>query len=113
MESGKLLKDITVRIRALREGVLTDEGIAVEVCAVVEKYIRETTPKISFELNEKENMEFEKFRTKMNKKYKKKEALPNPRGYYEYCFTPTGIGTSITIKRSTGEEIDVTDVESW
>ncbi len=35
-------------------------------------------------------------------------------GELTYCFTPNSIGMSVTVKHSvTGEEIDLTDFDSW
>ena len=32
---------------------------------------------------------------------------------FEYKFTPTGVGTIIKVRRFDGEEIDLTDYDSW
>ena len=32
---------------------------------------------------------------------------------FEYRFTPTGVGTIIKVRRFDGEEIDLTDYDSW
>lgn len=34
-------------------------------------------------------------------------------GEFTYCFTPTGLGTIIKVKHYKGEEIDLTDYDSW
>lgn len=32
---------------------------------------------------------------------------------FEYTFTPTGVGTTIKVRRFDGEEIDLTDYNLW
>lgn len=34
-------------------------------------------------------------------------------GEFTYCFTPTGLGTIVKVKHYQGEELDLTDYESW
>ncbi|KKT82593.1 MAG: hypothetical protein A3B99_03195 [Candidatus Yanofskybacteria bacterium RIFCSPHIGHO2_02_FULL_44_12b] len=35
------------------------------------------------------------------------------RGRLKYLFTPTGIGTVVSAKCACGEEVDLTDYDSW
>lgn len=34
-------------------------------------------------------------------------------GAIQYCFTPTGLGTLVTVKCACGESHDVSDTEDW
>lgn len=62
---------------------------------------------MKFELSKKEI----KNRDKVFKKLKKKYGMC---GYITYCFTPTGIGTCVTIKSSNNnKEYDITDSENY
>jgi hypothetical protein len=78
------------------------------------KLIRETKSyiqgkTITFTMSDLEYQRFEEWRLKMKKKY----SQSTDGGTYTFMFTPTGIGADIVIKRSTGEEINVTDHDSW
>ncbi len=53
---------------------------------------------------------------KINKfiKKHKKEEIGAIGGQFTYCFTPTSIGVAVVIKDSiSGEELNVTDYDSW
>ena len=62
---------------------------------------------------------------KQKKQLKKRKQLPThvhisswemgyPASSVQYIFTPTGIGTCLVVKESvTGEELDVTDYDTW
>ena len=68
--------------------------------------------KFEYEFSDKEQEKLEKWFKKMKKK-EAKSIKPAIGGAYTYCFTPTGIGTSVTVKHANGEEIDITDYGSW
>ncbi len=34
-------------------------------------------------------------------------------GQFTFCFCPTSIGTAVKVKHASGEEIDLTDYDSW
>jgi hypothetical protein len=61
---------------------------------------------MTFNTNEKEDEAIELFKKHIKKKYKGE-------GSFTYCFTPTGIANSCIVKHSSGEQLDVTDYDSW
>ena len=70
---------------------------------------------ITFEIDDKQEKKFEHW----NKKHKKKcEYLKSDKQSTEgvrliYSFTPTGLGTIVTVKCLCGEECDLTDSGNW
>ena len=34
-------------------------------------------------------------------------------GGYTFCFTPTGLGDIVKVKRDDGHELDLTEMENW
>ena len=68
-----------------------------------EEYIKKILPPTNFSLSAKQ----EKVAKKFHKKCQKTGAT------ITYSFTPTGIGDTIKIKCSCGEEKDITEYEHW
>jgi hypothetical protein len=61
-----------------------------------------------FQLNEDEIAKFKEW-----KKLLKKLPPAAIGGSYTFCFTPTGVGTSVTVVRIDGQKIDLTDYDKW
>jgi hypothetical protein len=63
---------------------------------------------MKFELDEEQVKKYQAWRKKLKK-------LPPATigGGETFCFTPTGLGTAVTVKRVDGEEINLTDYDKW
>ena len=68
-----------------------------------------------FSLNEEEEKRAKEFISKHSKSCEVRNSSGFPVGpLFSYTFTPTGIGTGVSIKCSQcGEELDLTDYKSW
>lgn len=67
--------------------------------------------KVTFEISPEQIEVFDKWRKEKNDKIRAKGELPN--NCYTYSFTPTGIGTGLTISCSDGTKIDLTEYDKW
>ena len=67
---------------------------------------------LTFEITEKQYKKYKRWR---NAKKKKEGELYVGAigGAYTFCFTPTGIGEIVTVKAADGEELDLTDYDTW
>ena len=63
----------------------------------------------TFTMNDKEEQEWKKWYREHKCKWKKKNKMRT----FTFCFTPTGLGNSITVMCSCGKMIEVTDSEYW
>lgn len=63
-------------------------------------------------MNDKEKKAAEAWISKQRKKKKSPDTAIG--GRFSYIFTPTGIGTAVTIRDGlTGEEKNITDYDTW
>jgi hypothetical protein len=68
--------------------------------------------KLTFEETEKQHKKYQRWR---NAKKKKDGELYVGAigGAYTFCFTATGIGEIVTVKAADGDELDITDYDTW
>jgi hypothetical protein len=63
---------------------------------------------MKFELDEEQVKKYNAWRKKLKKLH------PSTIGGGEtFCFTPTGLGTVVVVKRTDGKEINLTDFDKW
>jgi hypothetical protein len=67
---------------------------------------------VTFEVTEKQYKKYKRWR---NAKKKKEGELYVGAigGAYTFCFTATGIGEIVTVKAADGDELDLTDYNTW
>lgn len=65
----------------------------------------------SFPLDDDEQAKAAGFEYEHEKRHGRSKAADGAR--YTYSFTPSGIGTTIIVKCNCGEQLDVTNYESW
>jgi hypothetical protein len=63
----------------------------------------------TFNLNSAQIKKFNTWRKEKNKANKGEVYAGAVGGAYSFCFTPTGIGTLVTVKCIDGTELDITD----
>jgi hypothetical protein len=68
--------------------------------------------KLTFEVTEKQYKKYQRWR---NAKKKKEGELYVGAigGSYSFCFTPTGVGEIVTVQAADGDELDLTDYNTW
>ena len=68
--------------------------------------------KLTFEVTEKQ---YKKYQRWGNAKKKKEGELYVGAigGAYSFCFTPTGVGEIVTVQAADGDELDLTDYNTW
>lgn len=68
--------------------------------------------KLIFEVTEKQYKKYQRWR---NAKKKKEGELYVGAigGAYSFCFTPTGVGEIVTVQAADGDELDLTDYNTW
>lgn len=67
---------------------------------------------VNYEITEKQYKKYERWR-KAKKKKDGELYVGAIGGAYTFCFTPTGIGIIVTVKTSDGDELDLTDFDTW
>jgi len=67
---------------------------------------------LTFEITEKQYKKYQKWR-KSKKKKDGELYVGAIGGAYSFCFTSTGIGEIVTVKAADGDELDLTDYNTW
>jgi hypothetical protein len=68
--------------------------------------------KWTFEVTEKQYKKYERWRKAKTKK-EGELYVGAVGGAYTFCFTATGIGEIVTVKAADGDELDLTDYNTW
>jgi len=63
---------------------------------------------MTFQLTSEQTEKYNKWRKKL-----KKINFGAIGGGYTFCFTPTGLGDIVKVKRDDGYELDLTDINNW
>lgn len=61
-----------------------------------------------FELSEEQEKKYDEWRKSLPK-----ADYGTIGGGYTFCFTPTGLGDIVKVKRDDGHELDLTESENW
>ncbi len=82
-----------------------------EIFGKIKEMMNDEPSRVNLGLDDDERKKFEDW--DRDHKCKLKEDSGAIGGRLTYCFTPTGLGTITVIKCVCGEEINVTDFDSW